>query len=244
MTARFERFQLLPCGTRAKYVQARCRCAACRAANARYYHERQAAAKALAVEIVTPARDAPQRWTHPDGTSRVRLYKRACPGVDGRPCRLGAHLRKDSTGGVCGACRGLLVWNGIVSAAPVLAHLKRLSKQGVGYKSVAASADVSVTVLQRVMVGTKTHMRAQAIKRVLAVTKDALADHALVRAGRTHQQLTRLLEEGFTKTELARRLGSKAKTPALQLRAFRITAKTAMKVDRLYRMVMAEGGEL
>lgn len=47
-----------------------------------------------------------------------------------------------------------------------------------------------------------------------------------------------LLEGGFTKAELARRLGFEA--PALQVGEPRILARTAAKVDRLFRMVMKE----
>jgi len=238
-----EHFQQMPCGTRAKYVAVHCRCPKCRAANRRYVHQREAVAKAAALEIgVRPvAQLAPQTWTAPDGTTRVRLYKRACRGANGEPCRYGAHLRKDSTGDVCCLCRPRLAaaWNGLVSADAVRAHLKTLSRQGVGYKSVAAAADVSRTVLRDILAGRKHQLRAQSARRVLAIDRDALADHALVPAGPTWRRLRRLQEEGFTKTELARRLGSKAKTPALQFKARYILAKSAARVERFYRIVMA-----
>lgn len=130
--------------------------------------------------------------------------------------------------------------NGLVDAAPIRAQLRRLSRQGVGYKSVAIAADVSKTVLQNVMTGRKHQVRARTVRRVLAVTKDAIADRALVPGARAHAMLERLLDEGFTKTELARRLGSKAKVPSLQLKARLLTARSASKVERLYRTVMAE----
>jgi len=47
-----------------------------------------------------------------------------------------------------------------------------------------------------------------------------------------------LLEEGFTKAELARRLGFE--TPALQVGKGEILARTAARVDRLFRMLMKE----
>lgn len=223
-------------GTRSRYV-AGCRCSECRAANTRAYHERQQRAKALAAEIAAPATPQPQTWTAPDGSKRVRMYQRACPGPNGRGCPKRSHLRKDSKGGVCGHCRGLLVWNGLVSALPVQRHLERLSRQGVGYKSVAAAADVGVTILAGVMSGKRARIRAQLAKRVRAVTVDAIADHGLVAAAETWRLIDHLInEEWFTKAELARRLGMT--TPALQIRKDRILAKTAQRVRALYRKVM------
>lgn len=169
----------MPCGVRAKYVAAKCRCMLCRAAASRYESERLAKRKAGE-------------------------------------------------------------WNGLVPAEAVRAHLRRLSRQGVGYKSAADAAGVSRSTVGAILAGRRTQLRARAAQRLLAVDRDAVADHALVRAGRTWQLLERLLEEGFTKTELARRLGSRARVPALQLRRDYVTAANASKVERFYRQVMAE----
>jgi hypothetical protein len=119
-------------GTRARYVAAKCRCADCRAANTAYYHQRQARGRELAAEITREIGALPKLWTAPDGTVRERVYKRACPGPGGGVWCVGrsgegSHLRKDSKGGCCRACRELLVWNGDVDATPVRAHLRRLS---------------------------------------------------------------------------------------------------------------------
>jgi len=135
-------------------------------------------------------------------------------------------------------CRSRLVWNGLVPADPVRGHLKQLSRQGVGYKSVAVAADVNKTVLAKILAGTRQQLRAQAARRILAVDRDAVADHALVDARPTWRRLRRLLAEGFTKHELARRLGSKARTPALQFKSRYILAKSAARVERFYSIVM------
>ncbi len=258
-----DRFQEMPCGTRAKYVAVHCRCPKCRAANSRYVTARDRLAKAAARELADESERSrrrwvrerlsltgttraipgvrfpcPQVWTAPDGTKQIRLYARACRGVNGEPCRYRSHLRKDSSGDVCGRCRARLIWNGLVPADDVRAHLKKLSRQGVGYKSVAVAADVSKTVLANILFRDQQQLRAQAAKRVLAVDADALADGARVKAGPTWRRLNRLLSEGFTKTELARRLGSKARTPALQFKGRYVLAKTAARVERFYHIVM------
>lgn len=106
-----------------------------------------------------------------------------------------------------------------------------------GSTSVAAAADVSRTTLAKILAGTRHQLRAASARRVLAIDRDAIADHALVPAGRTWQRINRLLEEGFTKAELARRFG--AKTRALQFGRRRVLASTAVKVERFYRITVA-----
>jgi hypothetical protein len=69
------------------------------------------------------------------------------------------------------------------------------------------------------------------------VDRTAIADRALVAAGRTWVLLNELLEAGYSKTFLAKQLGSRSKTPSLQVEADRITALTASKVERLYRRI-------
>lgn len=225
-------------GTRAKYVTG-CRCDACKASNAAYYHQRQARAKELAAELPpAPEKAAPQRWTAPDGTVRERVYKRACPGVKGKPCPLGAHLRKDSKGGCCRACRKLLVWNGLVSAELARAHLAELSKVGVGYKAVADACDVAHSILQRVAAGSKKKIRADTERKILSVDKGAAADGARIPARETWADIRALLRLGYSKAELARRLGYSA--PALPLRKGQVLARNAHLVKKLRAEIMAE----
>ncbi len=230
-------------GTRARYVSG-CRCDACRAANTAAYHERQARARELAAEVTRTIGPIPQQWTAPDGTVKERLYARACPGPGGGVWCVanggrGAHLRKDSKGGVCRACREILVWNGDVDAAPVRAHLRKLSRQGVGYKSVAEACDVAASVLAAVLRGEKHAVRKRTADRVLAVTRDAAADHACIDACPTWKLILEMrLEAGLTRGEIAQRLGRE--TPALQLRKGRVLARTALEVRRLHAEVMRE----
>lgn len=174
-----DHFMAMPCGSRAKYMGARCRCMLCRAANSRYETERAAARR------------------HGDD-------------------------------------------NGLVAAVAARVHLFALSRQGVGRRAVGAACDVGDTTLQQIRSGAKTQIRKNTERRILAVTAAAVSDHALVSAKKTHRRLAVLREEGFTKTELARRLGSKARTPSLQLKSNRVIAINAVKVERLYQQVMAE----
>jgi len=219
-------------GTRARYTCG-CRCGACKASNLKRYHERQAQAKALARTISTPPAPTSRVWIRPDGTVARRTYKRGCPGVAGRPCPKRAYLRKDSIGGVCRTCRSLLLWDGLVAATRARKHIRKLSAQGVGYKALGAACDVSTSTLFAIRSGRKKNIRASTEGRILGVDRHALADGALVMAGRTWRRLELLQEEGYSKAEIARRLG--LTRPALQFRRRLVTARTAARVERLYR---------
>lgn len=127
-------------------------------------------------------------------------------------------------------------WNGLVDASGARQHIRALSRAGVGRRAVAAASDVALSVIADVRTGKKRRIRARTAKRILAVTKDARADHAHVSAKMTWHRIEILLEEGFSKAELARRLGFK--TPAIQIRRDRVLARTALRVEKLYRSVM------
>lgn len=124
--------------------------------------------------------------------------------------------------------------NGIVPANKARAHLRALSAQGVGRRSVRAASDVANTVLCGIISGRKVNIRAATERAILAVTKDAVGDHALIPGKATWKMLDELRNEGYTKSDLARRLGSKRKIPTLQLKRDFVTVRSAYLVKRLY----------
>lgn len=131
------------------------------------------------------------------------------------------------------AARAAGDWNGLVSAERAREHLRSLSKRGVGKRAVAAASDVCMTVLQDIRTGRKAQIRARTERKILAVTRDMASDRALVAPGRTFRLIDQLLEEGFTKAELARRLGYR--NGALQFRRHRMTARNVARIERLHR---------
>lgn len=126
--------------------------------------------------------------------------------------------------------------NGLVDAASVVAHLRELSKQGVGYKAVCEAAGVGKSSVMMAISGKRKLMRAANARAILAVTADmARRDGALVPAKATMARIKWLVNEGMTKTEIARRLGYK--TRALQITKGMITARNAMKVEKLTNLM-------
>lgn len=124
-------------------------------------------------------------------------------------------------------------WNGIVDAEPARLHLRKLSRAGVGYKTAADAASVARTIALGILSGRRPRARARTVRRLCAVTNACRADAAMVSARRTWRFIGLLLEEGFTRAELARRMGYRS--PALQFRKHRVLVRTAAKVERLYR---------
>lgn len=124
--------------------------------------------------------------------------------------------------------------NGIVPAAKARAHLAALSEQGVGRRSVSAACDVADTVLGDIISGRKVNIRAATERAILAVTAAAAGDRALVPAKATWKLLDELIKDGYTRSELGRLLGSKSKTPALQLKRDFVTVRSAYMVERLF----------
>jgi hypothetical protein len=126
--------------------------------------------------------------------------------------------------------------NGIVSSKKARRHILMLASVGVGYKAVADASDVWKTIVLSIRTGGRQRIRQETERRILSVTKDACADGALVDADPTWKKIAELQVEGFTKSELARRLGYR--TPALQFKHSEVLASTASKVERFYRQIM------
>lgn len=165
--------------------------------------------------------------TKPHGT-RIR-YIAGCRCV---PCRA-ANSRYES-GRLRARRNG--DWNGLVPAARAKKHLRALTRVGVGRRSVAEASDVGETVIAEIRSGAKKQIRARTERRILSVTKDAVAGAACIPADRTWVLINRMLREGFTRGALAQRIGRK--TPALQIGKRRVLARTAMEVERFYERIM------
>jgi hypothetical protein len=126
-------------------------------------------------------------------------------------------------------------WNGLVPAAAARKHILSLSRQGVGRSALAAASDIAPSILSKIRSGERTHIRKRTETRILGISKLAVSDGALVSASKTWAQINSLLSEGFTKRELARRLGYKGES--LQIGKSQIRARTAARVDRVFRLL-------
>jgi hypothetical protein len=139
------------------------------------------------------------------------------------------------------AAKKLGDWNGIVNAGKARRHIHRLSLQGVGRRAIADASDVGLTIVSEIRTGKRLRIRSRTERAILAVTIEAVSGGALVDADPTWKRLCKLIEEGFSKAEIARRLG--LRSPRLQFNRVEVTARTAMRVEKFYRAIMAEADE-
>ncbi len=218
-------------GTRSRYVTG-CRCAACRKANLDRYHARQREIASRAAEVVPSGPPLAGELVRGG-----RVYKiQRCPGANGKACVAGgAWLRKG--GPVCQACiERATVWDGLVPARRARRHIELLSVAGVGRDTVADIAGVGVTTITEIRSGAKQQIRRSTEAAILRVGHDAMTEAKLVPAQRAWNIIEKLIrDDGFTKAELARRLG--LKTPALQFNRERMTARNVERVERFYRLL-------
>lgn len=130
-------------------------------------------------------------------------------------------------------------WNGIVPADRARAHVLALGLVGVGYKSVARAARVSINAMAKIRSGQKRQIRGRTERKILAVDESAIAGGALVDARPAWKKINALIKRGFTRVQIAEWLGKKL---SLQLGRKRMTAKNALAVEQMCRML--DAGEL
>jgi hypothetical protein len=123
----------------------------------------------------------------------------------------------------------------IIPADAARQHLLELARSGVGYKAVASACDVADSILFAIRSGSRKRIRKTTEARILAVDRAAIADGARVPAAATWRLLNELIQAGYTKRQLAQWLG--AQGPALQVGKRLVTARTASRVERMYRLV-------
>lgn len=128
----------------------------------------------------------------------------------------------------------------LVDAGPVKAHVAMLRASGVGRRTIAMRAGVSLTVIDR-LVGINTEkpanrVRPDTARRILAVGTGDLAPGAHVDTTGTSRRLQGLVAIGWTQTELARRIGWSVSNLNTLARAGRpyVTVDTARLVAVLY----------
>lgn len=128
---------------------------------------------------------------------------------------------------------------GLVPVTEAVRHINDLSRKGIGYKVVADAAGVALTIVSQMLWGGKKTIRKDTQAKILSVDEQAAADHSRIPAAPTWKILEDLFEEGYTRTQIAKWLGSTAKKPALQIRKDFITAKKALDVEKLVAKLAA-----
>lgn len=128
--------------------------------------------------------------------------------------------------------------NPIVSAAPARAHIRKLSKQGVGNRSIADIVGIQVRRISAIRNGTRKKLRKKTVDAILSIDKTAATGRALIDATDTWKLLDELVERGYSKAQLGRWLHN----TDLQVAKDRVTADLAARVKKL--VVLLNSGKL
>lgn len=130
-----------------------------------------------------------------------------------------------------------------VEAGPVLEHLHRLHRNGIGLRTLASASGVSRRALQRLTArkphepGAPTKVLRSTAEAVLAVEVVQPAPAALIPEIGTRRRLQALVALGWPQTMIAKELGIEATNLSRMVhgRCERVTSARAIAVDELYR---------
>jgi hypothetical protein len=138
------------------------------------------------------------------------------------------------------------VWIPYVSAQPAREHLAALSAAGMGLRTVARLSGVSHGALSKIVYGEpglgrapSARIRPDAHRRILAVRVSHAGGGQRVQAADTWRLIDELVAAGYSRSFLARALGSRAGRPTLQIGRTRVRASTARSVEDLHRRLMS-----
>jgi len=127
-----------------------------------------------------------------------------------------------------------------VDASCAREYLNFLSEMGIGRPSVHKACGVNERILWEIATSKKHRILSSTEARILAVkSSEAMAHGVFVDADVTRQQIKALLAQGFTKSDLAARLKRFADRLRI-LEGDKVRASSALKVNRLYQLMMAE----
>jgi lambda repressor-like predicted transcriptional regulator len=137
------------------------------------------------------------------------------------------------------------VWLPYVSAQPAREHLAALSAAGMGLRTVARTSGVSHGSLSKIVYGQprrgrapSARIRPETLRRILAVRVSHAGGGQRVPAADTWRLIDELVAAGYSRSFLARALGSNAERPTLQIGRTRVRASTARAVEDLHRRLM------
>lgn len=125
-------------------------------------------------------------------------------------------------------------WNGLVSSARALEHVRRLRASGIGYRTLADAAKIPPSQVAKLIYGQRQQIRAATERAILQVTEACAADRAYIDATLTWRMLDELVGCGYSRARLASELLGRP-VRALQLSRERVTVRNAEKVRQVWQ---------
>jgi hypothetical protein len=161
----------------------------------------------------------------------------------------GTHARYNYLGCRCAECRAAhaayarerrRLKTPMVPAADLANQIQSLAGKGVGTRAIADATGLDRHAVQWIKRGRVQRVHAGTAQRILAVDEQAIADHAPVPIGPTRSLIRTLVDDGYTRRWIARRLGYKGGgIPFLYSKRRHLSAINASKVERLCLLLAA-----
>lgn len=223
-------------GTRAKYVWDKCRCFACRVANTDYQTGREDRCRELQPWRIHHAGMTRTYCVRHTGTGEIALRTADREEAFAERDRLNREVAAQTSQQPLWAGRALL--------ARAREHIARLQRAGMGINAIAATTNLSRNRLMEIADGAghrgcrpaRLHVKAETARRILNVQYRP-ANGARVPAVEAHRIIEELLAAGLRKREIAAKLGSDAKTPALQIKAKTVLRSTLLRIVDLHERI-------
>ena len=133
-------------------------------------------------------------------------------------------------------------WNGWVKPDAAKAKLDALEARQIGYRQAAKLAQISPMTAWKIRAGKSVYIRAHVERAILGIEKPSLAHGVKVNSYRTRHLLLCLTKEGYSRRDLAWRLGLQSGRLGLDHEA--CTVRNALKVRVLFARLTGEDGQL
>jgi hypothetical protein len=126
-----------------------------------------------------------------------------------------------------------------VSTGRARRHILRLGEQGMGYLAVSMAAGVNKGIVWGIRQGQRLKARYGTVKAILDVDLGCARSGSRIPAGPAWAILDRMIADGYSRMQIARWLGSRAKNPAIQIPRDFCTAESMARVRKVKALLDA-----
>ena len=127
----------------------------------------------------------------------------------------------------------------VVSTKAARRHILRLGKQGMGYLAVSLAAGVNHGIVWGIRQGTRPNARYGTVKAILDVDLTCARSGSRIPAGPAWKILDGMIAEGYSRCQIARWLGSRAKFPSILIHRDFCTADNMARVLKVKALLDA-----
>ena len=130
--------------------------------------------------------------------------------------------------------------NFMVSAELCREHLRDLAEKGLGYRAISDASGIAWAQIRMIRSGKLKHIRERTERMLMRVDETAVADYGKISSERTRKMVDEIRRMGYTLAAIGRMLGH---TDAQFYHRRKVTARTQMRVEKLYARLLRQHGD-